>query len=81
MAADISRLRRQRQARPDCHSHTSNALTDHYFELRDSSGTLIQASDDWRTGGQEQEIIWWGLPAPDDAESAMLALLPAGGAA
>jgi hypothetical protein len=47
MAADISRLRRQRQARPDCHSHTSNALADHYFELREFSGTLIRASDDW----------------------------------
>ena len=60
----------------------SNALADPYLELRDSSGTLIRADDNWRTGGQEQAIRNFssGSPPPNDAESAMVAYLDGGAA-
>jgi hypothetical protein len=58
----------------------SNPLANPYLELRDSYGTLIGANDDWRTGGQEQEIISSGNAPPNDAESAIAEYLPAEGA-
>jgi len=49
------------------------------LELRDGSGTLIRANDDWRTD-QQAEIIATGIPPANDLESAIVATLPANGA-
>ena len=37
-------------------------LADPTLELRDGNGTLIRSNDNWRTGGQEAEIIATGIP-------------------
>lgn len=47
------------------------ALHDTVLELRDGSGSLILANDDWRST-QEQEIIATGIPPTDDHESAIV---------
>ena len=54
-------------------------LADPTLELRDGNGTLIQANDNWRSD-QQAEIIATGIPPSNDLESAIVALLPAGGA-
>ena len=46
-------------------------------ELRDGSGTLIRSNDNWRTGGQEAEIIATTIPPSNDLESAIVENLPA----
>jgi hypothetical protein len=51
-----------------------------YLELRDSSGTLIRANDNWRDE-QEAEIIATTIPPSNNLESAIVATLPANGAA
>ncbi len=51
------------------------------LELRDSSGGLIFSDDNWRTGGQEAEIIATGIPPSNDLESAIVATLPANSSA
>ncbi len=51
-----------------------------YLELRNSSGTLIRANDNWRDQ-QEAEIIATTIPPGNDLESAIVATLPANGAA
>ena len=56
-------------------------LADPTLELRDSNGALIRSDDNWRTGGQEAEIIATGIPPTDDLESALIATLPSNGAA
>ena len=58
----------------------SGALSDPTSELRDSNGTLIRANDNWRSD-QEAEITATGLAPSNDAESAIVATLPANGAA
>ena len=50
------------------------------LELRDGSGTLIRANDDWRVGGQEAEVLATGIPPSNDLESAIVATLPANNA-
>ena len=55
-------------------------LEDPILELRDANGGLVRGNDNWRTGGQEQEIINTTIPPPNDLESAVVADLPAGGA-
>ena len=55
----------------------AGALADPFLELRDSSGGLIFANDNWRTGGQEAEIIATTIPPSHDLESAIVATLPA----
>lgn len=55
-----------------------NALDDTVLELYDGSGNPIQTNDDWRTGGQEQEIKDTTIPPSDDRESAMIATLSPG---
>jgi hypothetical protein len=57
------------------------ALANPSLELRDSTGTLIRSDDDWRTGGQEQEIMDTLIPPSNDLESAVVETLPANGAA
>jgi hypothetical protein len=56
-------------------------LADPTLELRDANGALIRSNDNWRTGGQEAEIIATGIPPADDLESAIVAILPSNGAA
>jgi hypothetical protein len=57
-----------------------SALADPTLELRDSNGTLIRANDNWRSD-QEAEITATGIAPSNDAESAVVATLPANGAA
>lgn len=53
-----------------------DALADPTLELRNGSGGLILANDNWRTD-QEAEIIATGIPPTNDSESAIVATLPA----
>jgi N-acetylneuraminic acid mutarotase len=55
-------------------------LADPTLELRDANGTLLRANDNWRSD-QEQEIMATGIPPSNDLESAVVATLPANGAA
>lgn len=48
------------------------------LELRDSNGTLLQSNDNWRTGGQEADIIATGLQPSSDLESAIVRTLNSG---
>jgi uncharacterized delta-60 repeat protein len=48
------------------------------LELRDSNGTLLQSNDNWRTGGQEADIIATGLQPSNDLESAIIRTLVPG---
>ena len=54
-----------------------NALADPTLELHDSSGALVAANDNWKES-QQAEIQATGLAPTDDAESAVVALLPPG---
>jgi hypothetical protein len=56
------------------------ALADPTLELRDANGVAVGANDNWRIGGQEQEIIDTTIPPGNDVESAIVATLSAGGA-
>ena len=55
-------------------------LADPILELRDANGGLVRGNDNWRTGGQEAEIIATTIPPTNDFESAIVATLPANGA-
>ncbi len=46
------------------------------LELFDQNGTSIGMNDNWRTGGQEAEIIASTVPPSNDLESAIVATLP-----
>ena len=50
------------------------------LELRDANGGLVRENDNWRTGGQEAEIIATTIPPTNDLESAIVATLPANNA-
>lgn len=56
-------------------------LADPVLELHDSTGALLAMDDNWRTGGQEAEIVATGIPPSNDLESAIVATLPANGSA
>ena len=56
------------------------AMADPTLELRDANGALVRENDNWRIGGQEQEIIATTIPPSNDLESALIASLPANGA-
>jgi hypothetical protein len=58
----------------------AGALADPVLELRDSSGTLIRANDNWRSD-QEAEILATTIPPSEDLESAIVATLPANNSA
>jgi hypothetical protein len=58
----------------------AGALANPILELRDSSGGLIQANDNWRSD-HEAEIIATTVPPSNDLEAAIVATLPANSAA
>ena len=60
-------------------SGISGALQDPTLDLVDGYGTVVNTDDNWRTGGQEQEILDTGIPPKDDRESAVVATLNPGG--
>ena len=47
-------------------------LEDPTLELYDGNGTVLAANDNWRTGGQEAEIIATTVPPADNLESAIV---------
>ena len=49
-------------------------MTDPTLELHDKDGVTIASNDDWRSD-QETEIIATTIPPPNDAESAIVAIL------
>jgi hypothetical protein len=53
-------------------------LADPTLELRNGNGTLLRSDDNWRTGGQETEIIQTGIAPSDDLESAIISALAPG---
>ena len=61
---------------PDLAGQIPNALLDPTLELRDGSGALLAANDNWRDD-QEEEIAATGLGPNDDRDSAILfSLIP-----
>ncbi len=62
---------------PSLDAIVENALADPTLELHDSSGALVAANDNWKES-QQAEIQATGLAPTDDAESALVALLPPG---
>jgi subtilisin family serine protease len=59
----------------------ANKLADPKLELRDANGAIIRANDNWRTGGQETEIMQSGVAPTNDLESVLIETLPANNAA
>jgi hypothetical protein len=57
----------------------ANKLANPTLELRDANGVLLRSDDDWRTGGQETEIMQSGLAPANDLESALVETLAANG--
>jgi hypothetical protein len=51
-------------------------MLDPMLELRDANGTVLRANDNWRIGGQEQEIIDSTVAPTDNAEAALIHILP-----
>ena len=58
----------------------AGVLADPTLELRDANGGLLRSNDNWRTGGQEAEIIATTIPPANDLESALVETLPGNGA-
>ena len=56
----------------------AGTLADPTLALHDGNGALIVSNDNWRTGGQEAEIIATGLPPSNDLESAIIRTLAPG---
>jgi hypothetical protein len=56
----------------------SGKLADPTLELRNVNGTLLRSDDNWRTGGQEAEIIQTGIQPSNDLESAIISTLVPG---
>jgi hypothetical protein len=55
-------------------------LQDPTLQLLNANGTQLAHNDNWRTGGQQADIIASGVPPSNDAESAIVYDLPANGA-
>jgi hypothetical protein len=53
----------------------ANAIADPVLELHDSTGAVIAANDDWRSGPQMTEIQASGLAPANSAESALIVTL------
>ena len=58
----------------------TGAMANPALELRDSSGTVLQANDNWVDSPDKQAIIDTTIPPTNDLESAMIAVLPANNA-
>ncbi len=58
----------------------SGAMANPILELRDSSGTLLQANDNWVDSADAQAIIDTTIPPSNNLESAIVATLPANNA-
>jgi hypothetical protein len=56
-----------------------SVLVNPSLELRNPQGDLVFSNDDWVDSPQEQEITATTIPPTDSRESAIIALLPAGG--
>jgi hypothetical protein len=50
------------------------------LELRDSNGGLVEANDNWVDSPSKQAIMDSGIPPANDLESAIVTVLPSGGA-
>ncbi|MFN2476157.1 MAG: hypothetical protein ABR526_07450 [Chthoniobacterales bacterium] len=57
-------------------SSVPEPMQDPMLELRDASGALLSANDDWRTN--EAQVQATGVPPMDERESALVADLPPG---
>ena len=49
------------------------------LDVYNSEGFKVGSNDNWRTGGQEPEIVGTNIPPPNDLESAAIGTLPPGG--
>jgi hypothetical protein len=56
----------------------AGALQDPTLDLVDSNGVVVKSDDNWRTGGQEQQIIDTTVAPTDDREAAVVATLNPG---
>ena len=56
----------------------TGALRDTTLDLVDANGSVVIANDDWRSGGQEQQIINTSVPPGDNRESAVVRTLDPG---
>jgi hypothetical protein len=54
-------------------------MMDPTLQLMDANGTTVAANDNWRTGGQEVDIIASTVPPTNDSESAVVAWLSGNG--
>ncbi|MDQ3197836.1 MAG: hypothetical protein M3Q46_01390 [Verrucomicrobiota bacterium] len=55
----------------------SNALADPTLEIHDQNGATVASNDNWKST-QQTEIIATTVPPPNDKESAIVEMLPAG---
>jgi autotransporter-associated beta strand protein len=55
-------------------------LADPTLELRDGNGAILDSNDNWKDSPNKQAIIDTTIPPTNDAESAIVATLPASGA-
>jgi hypothetical protein len=56
----------------------NGALQDPFLELHDKNGAVLQSNDNWKTGGQQAEIIGTTVPPTNDRESAIVRALTPG---
>ena len=56
----------------------AGALANPTLELHNDNGAVIASNDDWRTGGQEAEIVATNIPPIDDLEAAIVGTLAPG---
>jgi predicted outer membrane repeat protein len=56
----------------------AGALQDPVLELHNSDGAVLQSNDNWKTGGQQAEIIATTVPPTRDEESAIVRTLVPG---
>jgi uncharacterized protein YkwD len=61
-------------------TNVTGKLNDPTLELRDSNGNLVRSNDNWRTGGQQQEIIDSTVPPTNESEAALVEFLTGNGA-
>jgi uncharacterized protein YkwD len=62
-------------------NNVSGKLNDPTLELRDSNGNIVRSNDNWRTGGQEQDIIASTVAPTNDSEASVVETLAGNGSA